>query len=154
VKSSDFIDISMSVPLSSRIPCDGSTAPQDQAIAQATFSEGKLERVFMLSEFQKGGCKLDVKLRCLEKVPTGWRTEWASANTHPQETSALSLDSCYEWGAKDAAEYVVSGWYREGGVNKKAPWVQATVKQIGTNPDVYEFSDPTGATGRLELSRR
>jgi hypothetical protein len=154
IKSSDLIDLSKSVVVSSRIPCDGYTAPQDQVTAKAMFSQGPAERSFTVSEFQRGKCNVNLKVRCLDKVPTGWRQDWAMTNTHPQTPSALALNSCYEWGSKDAAQYVVSGWYKEGGVNRKAPWTQATVKQVSTNPDVYEFSDPAGGTARLELDRR
>jgi hypothetical protein len=153
-KSSDVIDISKSVTISSRIPCDGATAPQDQVSAKASFSEGPSERSFMVSEFQQGSCKVNVKIHCFDKVKTGWRQDWAVTNTHPQTPSLLPLDSCYAWGSKEAAQYVVSGWYKPAGVNKKAPWVQATVKQVSSNPDVYEFTDAGGGTARLELSRR
>ena len=154
VKGSDVIDLSKSVVLSSRIPCDGYTAPQDEVTAKATYSDGPSERSFTISEFQQGRCKVNVKIHCFDKVVTGWRQDWAMTNTHPPKPSSLSLDSCYEWGSKQAAQYVVSGWYKQAGADRKAPWIQAPVRQVSTNPDVYEFSDAGGATARLELERR
>lgn len=154
MKSDEVIDISKTVPVISRIPCDGFTAPEDEVTAKATFSEAPSERSFTISEFQKGSCPVNLKVHCFDKKKTGWRQEWALTNTHPQRPASLSLNSCYEWGSKEGAQYVLSGWYKPGGANPKAPWIQAAVKQVTTNPDVYEFSDGTGGTARLELSRR
>ncbi len=153
-KNSNLIDISKSIVLASRIPCDGATAPEDQVAAKASFTDGPSERAFTLSEYQKGSCKVDVKVHCFEQVKEGWRQDWITTNTQPQKPFSLSLSSCYEWGSKEAAQYVVSAWYKPGGVNKKMPWIQAPMKKLSSNPDVYEFSDPAGATGRLELNRR
>jgi hypothetical protein len=154
VKSDEVIDISMTVPLSSRVPCDGATAPEDEVTVKATFSDGASERSFTVSEFQQGSCPVNLKIHCFDKKKTGWRQEWAVTNTHPQHPEGLALSSCYVWGSKEAAQYVLSGWYKPGGANKKTLWIQAAVKQVSSNPNVYEFTDGTGATARLELSRR
>lgn len=150
----DTIDLAKSVPIHSRIPCDGTTAPEDQVTAQASFSDGPSERSFTVSQFQKGSCKVDVKIHCFDKVKTGWRQDWAITNTQSQTRSLLPLESCYEWGSKDSAQYVISGWYKQAGVDKKTAWTQATIKQVSSNPDVYEFTDPAGGNARLEISRR
>jgi hypothetical protein len=154
MKSDEVIDISKTVPLTSRIPCDGATAPQDEVNAKTTFSDGPSERSFTLSEFQQGSCGVNVKVHCFDKKRTGWRQEWAMTNTHPPRPAMVSLDSCYAWGSKEAAQYVVSGWYKPSGANKKTLWIQAEVKRVSTSPDVYEFTDATGGTARLELTRR
>jgi hypothetical protein len=154
MKSDEVIDISKTVPVISRIPCDGSTAPEDEVTAKATFSEGPTERSFTLSEFQQGSCPVNIKIHCFDKKKTGWRQEWAVTNTHAQHPMTLPLSSCYMWGSKEAAQYVLSGWYKPAGANKKTPWIQSEVKKVSTNPDVYEFSDATGGTARLEMSRR
>jgi hypothetical protein len=33
------------------------------------------------------------------------------------------------------------------------PWHQATIQQVSTLPEVYEFTDPKGGTARLEITR-
>jgi hypothetical protein len=65
----------------------------------------------------------------------------------------LPLSSCYEWGSTEAAQYVLSGWYQEGAADPKVAWHQSTIKQVSTEPEVYEFTDPNGGTARLEISR-
>ena len=68
MKSDEVIDISKTVPVISRIPCDGFTAPEDEVTAKATFSEAPSERSFTISEFQKGSCPVNLKVHCFDKV--------------------------------------------------------------------------------------
>jgi hypothetical protein len=63
------------------------------------------------------------------------------------------LDSCYTWGSKDAPQYLLTGWYKEGGPGSKLPWKQAVMKQVSSKPEIYEFADPNGGTVRLEITR-
>jgi len=55
---------------------------------------------------------------------------------------------------KDPPKYLLTGWYKEGAPDSKLPRKQAAVKQVSSNPEVYEFADPNGGTARLEISRR
>ena len=81
-----------------------------------------------------------------------WKQEFSVDSSHP-ETRSYGLDSCYELGSKDAPQYVLSGWYRDGGPDSKLPWKQAMVKQITSRWEVFEFTDPNGGTGRVEINR-
>jgi hypothetical protein len=68
------ISLSMSAPLKSRLPCDGHTSPEDHPVTKAAFSPGGWERSFTISVFQKGECKLDAKVKCLNKQRKAGRT--------------------------------------------------------------------------------
>jgi hypothetical protein len=148
------IDGSQTVRLVSRIPCDGYTAPEDHASVKAAFSDGGWERSFQVMTFRKATCKVDLKVKCVGSQPDGWREEWSIRSSAAERTGNLSLTSCYEWGQKEPAQHMLVGWYQEGGPDRKLPWKQAAVKQVSTNPDVFEFSDPKGGTARLEITRR
>jgi hypothetical protein len=66
----------------------------------------------------------------------------------------VGLDSCYKRGLKDTPKYLLTGWYKEGAPDSKLPRKQAAVKQVSSNPEVYEFADPNGGRARLEINRR
>ncbi len=55
---------------------------------------------------------------------------------------------------KEAPQYILSGWYKEGEPNRKLPWKQALLKQVSSNPVTYEFADPNGGTARIEIRRK
>jgi hypothetical protein len=148
------IDLSKSVVLKSRIRCDGVTAPEDYVTARATFSPGSSERQFSLYTFERGNCKFDLKVVCIGTPPLAWNAVWSSSNNEPPKPDAFTLRSCYEWGSAQPAQYVISAWYREAEAKRFTPWRQVYLKQVSAHPDVFEFKDPTGATGRLELNRR
>lgn len=143
-----------SAPLRSRIPCDGQTAPQDDVRVQATFSSGAWAREFVVSRFQKEACEVNLKIKCLHHEKASWRGVWSAESVQPSATGTLPLDSCYAWRSSEPAQYIVSGWYKEGAPGAKLEWRQATIKPVSTQPEVYEFTDPQGGTARLEIDRR
>ena len=117
-------------------------------------STGTGAREFVASRYWNEKCDADVKGKCLHKEKAGWRDVWTAAiGGQPSATSILPLASCYEWGSSDPAQIVLSGWYQDGEANSKAPWRQGTVKQVSTQPEVYEFTEPNGGTARLEIKR-
>jgi hypothetical protein len=144
------LDPTKSVPLHSRIPCDGNGAPEDLLRIKATFPSGGWSREFVVSRFQNEKCEVDVKVKCLHKEKAGWRDVWSVANAETSTRALLPISSCYEWGSNAPAQYVLSGWYDAG---SKLAWKQAPVKQISSAPEVYEFTDPNGGTARLEITR-
>jgi hypothetical protein len=148
------IALSQSVQLASRIPCDGHSSPEDHPVAKATFSSGGWERSFTVSVFQKAACKVDVKVKCLDKQKEGWQDVWSVKSSGDVKKDMLSIRSCYSWGTAEPAQYILTAWYQEGEPNPKLPWKQAAVKKVSSAPDVYEFSDPQGGTGRLEIDPR
>jgi hypothetical protein len=148
------ISLSMSAPLKSRLPCDGHTSPEDHPVTKATFSPGGWERSFTISVFQKGACKLDVKVKCLDKQKEGWQDSWTVKSDGDVKNDQVSIRSCYAWGSTEPPQYILSGWYQEGAASPKLPWKQAAIKKVSSTPDVYEFTDPQGGTGRLEIVDR
>jgi hypothetical protein len=153
-KPERIFDTSLAAPLTSRLPCDGFTSPEDHPAAKATFSPGGWERSFTVSVFQRGKCRVDLKIKCADEQKEGWRDTWTTKNDAPSKSDELSLRSCYAWGTSEPAQYLLSAWYREGSGNPKLPWKQVPVKKVSANPDVYEFSDPQGGTARLEIAPR
>jgi hypothetical protein len=148
------IDPSKGARLSSRIPCDGSTNPEDEISLAATFSPGGWERSVKLQEFDAKYCKrIDLGFACLMPGHDRWRREWSSDSSRPATTGKYGLDSCYTWGSKDVPQYLLTGWYKEGGPESKLPWKQAVVKQVSSKPEIYEFADPQGGTVRLAIER-
>src|SRR5262249_39297416 len=148
------VDASKALHLSSRLACDGYTAPVEEVSTQMTFSSGVGSREFVVSRMQKDACDANVKVTCLHKLKAGWRDVWSAANVQSSVKAKLPLASCYAHGSKEPADYILSGWYKEGALESKAEWQQATLKQVSSNPEVYEFADPSGGTARLEITRR
>jgi hypothetical protein len=148
------VDAAKTVPVTSRLACDGFGAPEDLVRIHVTFSTGAGAREFVLSRYQDYKCELDVKGRCLHKIKAGWRDVWSAANEQPSAHALLPISSCYEWGSTEAAQYILSGWFQESAAaDPKLPWQQGTVKQVSSVPEVYEFTDPKGGTARLEITR-
>lgn len=151
--SREPLDPAKAVPLHSRIPCDGYSAPEDDVHVHVTFSSGGWAREFAVNRFHTERCEVDVKVKCLHREKEGWRDVWTAANTQPVTSPLLSIPSCYEWGSNTPVQIVLSGWYKEGAADSKLPWQQATVKQVSSTPEVYEFTDANGGTARLEIAR-
>jgi hypothetical protein len=147
------LDPSKGVKLSSRIPCDGATNPQDQINLTPTFSPGTGERSFRIDVFEDEYCKrMDLGFACLTRRHSLWKQEWSVDSAH-SEGRSYGLDSCAELGSKDTPQYVLSGWYREGGADSKLPWKQVVLKPVSSRWETYEFTDPNGGTARLEINR-
>lgn len=149
----EAVDPAKGVQLHSRIPCDGFGAPEEAAHVDVTFSPGAGAREFVLSRFLNERCQVDVKIKCLHTEKAGFRDVWAAASQQASSKAIVPLSSCYEWSSSEPAQYVLSGWYQESAADSKSPWRQGTVKQVSARPEVYEFTDPSGATARLEIKR-
>lgn len=152
--SREPVDQAKSAPLHSRIPCDGQTAPEDDVSVQATFPSGDWAREFVVSRFQKDTCEIDLKVKCLHHEKEGWYDVWSAASAQASTGGMLSLGACYARGSSEPAQYVVSGWYKEGVPGSKLEWRQVPIKQVSSHPEVFEFTDPKGGTARLEIERR
>lgn len=148
------LDTAKAVSLRSRIPCDGYTAPEDDVRLQVTFSAGASAREFVVSRFHKEACEVNVKIKCLHREKEGWDTVWSAISMEPSANGTIYLGSCYAWGSTEPAQYILSGWYKEGAPNSKLLWHQAIVKQVSAQPEVYEFSDPNGGSARLQILRK
>jgi hypothetical protein len=149
----DPVNPAKSVPLKSRLPCDGYGAPEDLLRIQVTFSAGDSAREFVVNRFETDRCGVETLFQCWHKPRSGWRDVWEAANVPPPAHAMLPISSCDAWGSTEAAQYVLSGWYQEGPADPKLPWHQATVKKVSSLPEVYEFTDPKGRTARLEITR-
>jgi hypothetical protein len=149
----ELIDPAKGVPLHSRIPCDGYSAPEDDVHVQVNFSPGSWSREFVVNRYHTERCDVDVKVRCLHKEKEGWRDLWTASNVQGSSTPVLSIPSCYEWGSNTPVQIVLTGWYKEGAPDSKVLWQQGSLKQVSTVPEVYEFTDPSGGTARLEIRR-
>jgi hypothetical protein len=149
----DVIDLSQGVKLEgNNLPCDGATNPQQEIILDAHFSSGGGERSFLIDNYQDETCKADIGIKCFKHVPAGWQDD---LRIESDGRSHYWLNSCRTWGSKDAAQYTLTGWYKEAAVKKKKmAWKQAALKQVSTQPEIYEFTDPNGGTGRIEIKRR
>jgi len=152
--SREPIDPAKSARLHSRIQCNGYGNPEDDVSVQTTFSSGATAREFVVSHFQHETCEVNVKIKCLHKEKEGWYDDWSSVSAQPSAKSMLPLSACSVWGSNEPAQYILSGWYKEGAPDSKLPWQQATVKQVSAQPEVYEFTVPNGGTARLEVNRR
>jgi hypothetical protein len=154
-KTDDLVDRVQGVRIASRIPCDGSTNPQQDLKLDTTFSPAGWQRAFHLDVFENQYCRhLDLYFFCAMHGQNRWRHEWVSTSQGPAGPSMYFIRSCAEWGLKDAPEYILSGWYQEGAASKKLPWKQAAIKKVSETPEVYEFADPNGGTARIEIKRK
>jgi hypothetical protein len=148
----DPVDPAKGIQLHSRIPCDGNGAPEDLLRAKATFSSGGAVREFVLSQYEVDKCSVETMLQCWHKQRTGFHDTWSVASAQASASALVPLPACYQWGSAEPAQNVLSGWYQEGSDSKPA-WKQVPVKQVSSQPEVYEFTDPSGGTARLEISR-
>ena len=122
------VDAARSVRLTSRIPCDGRTAPEDEVSVKVVFSSGDWARQFAVERFQDESCALDVKGKCLHREKAEWRGVWSVESAHPNATTMLALGSCYAWGSSELPQYLLNGWYKEGAADSKLVWKQAGVQ--------------------------
>ena len=122
----------------------------------SAFSPGGWERSFHLDVFESKYCRRagDFYLVCVAHGHDRWKQEWSAGNYQPPPSARFWLNSCSTWESKDAARYLLSGWYKEGGPGGKLPWKQAAIKQVSSSPEVYEFTDPNGGTARVEIRRK
>jgi len=154
--TADLLERVQGVRIANRIPCDGAANPQEELVLDTNFSPGEWQRAFHLDVFESQYCKrLDLYFFCLSHGKDRWRHEWsADSQSAPGEGHGrFWINSCAASESKDAPEYLLSGWYREGS-DKKAQWKQAAVKKVSETPEVYEFTDPHGGTALLEIKRR
>ena len=111
----DLVDRVQGVRVASRLPCDGSTNPQEDVKLESTFSPGGWQRSFHLDVFESRYCKhLDLYFYCVMHGHDRWKHEWAQDSQGTPGPARYWLDTCAAWGSKDAQEYILSGWYREG----------------------------------------
>ncbi|HTT65862.1 MAG TPA: hypothetical protein VMG35_28625 [Bryobacteraceae bacterium] len=151
----DLVDRVQGVRIASRIPCDGSTNPEEELTLETTFSPGGWRRAFHLDVFESRYCKyVDVHFFCVIPGHERWKHEWAQESGGKTGPGRFWVKSCSAWGAKDAQTYILSGWYQEGGAGGKVPWKQATVKQVSAAPEIYEFTDANGGSARVEIDRK
>src|ERR1700683_4040611 len=74
----DLVDRIQGVRISSRIPCDGDTNPQEEVTLETTFSPGGWQRSFHLDVFESQYCKyVDVYFFCLKHGHDKWKHEWS-----------------------------------------------------------------------------
>jgi len=152
----EAVDPAKSIPLHSRIPCDGFGGPEQAVHVQVTFSSGATPREFIVSRFEHERCEVNVEIKCLHKEKAGWRDVWSATNTVPNAKPSFGaivpLASCYEWGSKEPARYILSGWYQES-VDSKPAWRQSALRRVSAQPEIYEFTDPNGGTARIQIGR-
>lgn len=139
--------------LHSRIQCDGYGSPEDLLRVQTSFSPGAWAREFVVSRYHTESCEVDVKFKCLHHEKAGWRDVWSAENEEQSTHALVPIGSCYEWGSSTPAQYVLSGWYKEGDADSKLAWHQASIKKVSSQPEVYEFTVPNGGTARMEIRR-
>jgi hypothetical protein len=145
------LDPAKGMQLHSRVPCDGSGAPEDLLRMHAKFSRENAGQ-FVVSRYHTERCEVDVKDKCLHHEKPGWRDIWSSSNGATNGYALVPIDSCYEWRSTTPAQYVLSGWYQAGS-DTKPDWRQVQIKQVSAQPEVYEFTDPQGGTARVEIDR-
>jgi hypothetical protein len=149
----DLMNRVQGLRISSRLPCDGATNPQEELKLATTFSPGGWQRSFHLDVFESQYCRrVDLYFFCLTHGHDRWKQEWVNSSEAPTAPARYWMDACADWGSKDAPEYILSGWYQEG-AGKKLAWKQTAIKKTSDNPEVYEFADPNGGTARIEIKR-
>ena len=154
-RAADLVDRVQGVRISSRIPCDGSTNPQEELKLETAFSPGGWQRSFHLDVFESQYCKrLDLYFFCVMHGHDRWKHEWAQDSHGAPGPARYWIKACSAWGSKDSPHYILSGWYQEGAAGGNLPWKQATIKQVSATPEIYEFTDPNGGTARVEIKRQ
>ena len=151
--SREPVDPAKGVPLHSRLPCDGNGDPEDLLRVQTTIPSTAWAREFVVSRYEIDKCAVETMFQCWHKPRAGWRETWSTASTEPSAHALVPISSCNEWGSNAPSQYVLTGWYKEGAADSKLVWKQAAVKQVSSEPEVYEFTDPNGGTARLEITR-
>jgi len=150
--SREPLDPAQGVQLHSRLPCNGDSAPEDLLRIQTTFSAGGAAREFLINRYEVDKCAVETMLQCWHKERIAWRRVWSAESSTPPAKALVPIGSCYEWGRTDPAQYVLSGWYNQG-TEAKPNWQQVPVKQVSSQPETYEFTDPMGGSAHLEITR-
>jgi hypothetical protein len=154
--SRDPVDPAKGIALHNHIPCDGFGGPEQAVHVQVTFSPGATPREFDISRYEVEKCEVESMFQCWHKARAGWRDTWSASNAapdaKPSSGAIVPIASCNEWGSKEPAKYILSGWYREN-ADTKPFWRQSVVRQISTQPEVYEFTDPNGGMARIQIGR-
>jgi len=150
--SREPLDPAKGAQLHSRLPCNGDSAPEDLLRIQTTFSPGAAAREFLINRYEVDKCSVETMFQCWHKQRIVWRQVWSAESITPPAKALVPIDSCYEWGRSDPAQYVLSGWFNQGS-DSKPNWQQVPLKQVSSQPEIYEFTDPAGATARLEINR-
>ncbi len=151
--SREAVDPAKCAQLHSRIPCDGYGAPENLFKIKTTFSSGGVAREFSISRIETEKCSVETMFQCWHKPRTGWHDVWSATNAEPPSFASVPINSCEAWGSNAPAQYILSGWYQDDASRSKPIWHQASVRQVSTQPEVYEFTDPSGGTARLEITR-
>ena len=154
-RAEDLVERVQGVRISSRMPCDGSTNPQEELKLETTFSPGGWQRSFHLDVFESQYCRrLDFHFFCVQHGHGRWKHRWEQDSQGTPGPARYWIDTCSAWGSNNAPEYILSGWYQEGAADRKRAWKQAVIKQVSTTPEIYEFTDPNGGSARVEIKRR
>ena len=147
------VDPAKGVPLHSRLKCDGYGAPEDLTRDPRDIFSRRLGAPLPGEPLRNRPVRSGNDVSVSAQTRAGWREVWSAANDQPAAHAVLPISSCDDWGSTEPAQYILSAWYQEGAANPKLPWHQATVKQVSTLPEVYEFTDANGGTARLEMTR-
>jgi hypothetical protein len=154
--SHEPLDPAKGVQLHSRLPCTGDTAPEDLLRVQTTFSPGGVAREFLINRYDVDKCSVETMFQCWHHERIAWRQVWSAEsgaeNTKTPAKALVPIGSCQEWGSTQPSQFVLTGWYNQG-TDAKPDWRQLPVKQAGSQPETYEFADPMGGTGHLEITR-
>ena len=151
----DLLDAIKGVPVAGRLTCDGFTNPAEDVGLVTTFSSGGWERAFHLDEFENQYCRLvDVYFWCVVRGHDRWKQVWSSDSYLAPTPRRAWLNACSAWQSTEAPQYILSGWYKEGAPDHKLPWKQALLKQVSTDPVIYEFKDPNGGEAKIEIRRK
>jgi hypothetical protein len=154
--SREPLDAAKGIQLHSRIPCDGFGGPEEAVHVQVTFSTGATPRELMVGRHLVEKCEVESMFQCWHKPRAGWHDVWSALSSapdaKPSSSAIVPIASCNEWGSKEPAQYILSGWYQEH-ADSKPFWRQAALKQVSTQPEIYEFTDPAGGTGSIQIGR-
>ena len=151
--SREPVDPAKGAALHSRIRCDGYGAPEDLLKVQAIFSPGGSTRQFVVGRYEVDQCSVETMFQCWHKPRAGWHDVWSALSDDQASRAVVPIGSCNEWGSSSEARYILTGWYQDSSSNSKPAWHQAVVKQVSTQPEIYEFTDPAGGSARLEVHR-
>jgi len=156
--SREPLDPAKGAQLHGRIKCDGYGVPEDLLRMHPSFSKAGSQQ-FVLSRYEVDKCSVETMFQCWHKQRIEWRDVWSATGallSNPgvpvSPTALVPIDSCYEWGSSEPAQYVLSGWYNEGS-DSKPMWRQVQIKQLSAQPETYEFTDPNGGIASLQITR-
>ena len=85
------LDPDKSVPLHSRLKCDGYGSPEDLLRIQVTYSPGAWAREFEVNQFDTDKCGVETMFQCWHKPRAGWHNVWSAANEQPAVREGLPL---------------------------------------------------------------